>query len=76
MAVHGAETWTLRAVDQKRLECSEMWCWRRMGKINWTDYVRNEDMLFRVNENRNILHTMKGREAVIVLVTSYVESAF
>ena len=26
MALYGAETWTLRAVD-KRLESSEMWCW-------------------------------------------------
>jgi hypothetical protein len=30
MALHGAETWTLRTVDQKHLESSEMWCWRRM----------------------------------------------
>ena len=26
MAVYGAETWMLRARDQKRLECFEMWC--------------------------------------------------
>jgi len=25
-----AETWTLRAVEQKHLESFEMWCWRRM----------------------------------------------
>ena len=30
MALYGAETWTLRATDQKRLESFEMWCWRRM----------------------------------------------
>ena len=24
---YGAETWTLRAADQKYLERSEMWCW-------------------------------------------------
>ena len=32
MALYGAETWTLRATDQKRLESFEMWCWRRMVK--------------------------------------------
>jgi len=41
LALYGAETWTLRAVDQKHLESYEMWCWRRMEKISWTDYVRN-----------------------------------
>src|SRR5215510_6926881 len=50
MALYGAETWTLRATDQKCLESSEMWCWRRMEKISWTDHVRNEELLHRVNE--------------------------
>jgi len=45
IALYGAETWTLRAVDQKHLENFEMWCWRRMEKISWTDHVRNEDVL-------------------------------
>ena len=30
MALYGAETWTLRATDQKGVESFEMWCWRRM----------------------------------------------
>jgi len=34
IALYGAETWTLRAVDQKYLENFEMWCWRRMEKIS------------------------------------------
>jgi hypothetical protein len=36
IALYGAETWTLRAADQKRLGSFEMWCWRRMEKIIWT----------------------------------------
>jgi hypothetical protein len=56
IALYGAETWTLRTVDQKHLESFEMWCWRRMEKIIWTDHLRNEDVLLRVKEQRNILH--------------------
>jgi hypothetical protein len=33
IALYGAETWTLRAVDQKHLESFEMWSWMRMKKI-------------------------------------------
>jgi len=58
-ALYGAETWTLRAVDQKHLESFEMWRWRRMEKISWTDHVRNEDVLLRVQEQRNILHEIQ-----------------
>ena len=55
----GVEIWTLRTVDQKYLESSEMRCWRRMEKISWTDRVRNEEVLLRVKEERNIIHTVK-----------------
>jgi hypothetical protein len=58
IALYGAETWTLRAV-----KCFEMWCWRRMEKISWTDHVRNEAVLFRVKEKRNILYEICERKA-------------
>jgi hypothetical protein len=63
IALCGAETWTLRKVDQNYLESFEMWCWRRMEKISWTDRVRNEEVLHRVKEVRNIVHTIKRRKA-------------
>ena len=62
VAFYGAETWTFLAVD-KQLESFEMWCWRRMEKISWTDHVRNEEVLFRVNEQRNNLHAIRKRKA-------------
>jgi len=34
MALYGAETWMLLAVDQKHLESFEMGCWRRMEKLD------------------------------------------
>ena len=63
MALYGAETWTLRAADQKYLERFEMWCWRRMEKISWTDHVRNEEGLLRVNKQRKILHEIRKWKA-------------
>jgi hypothetical protein len=63
IALYGAENWTLRAADQKHLESFEMWCWRRMEKNSWTDHVRNEEVLLRVKEKRNILHEITKRKA-------------
>ena len=40
-----------------------MWCCRRMEKISCTDHVRNEDVLLRVKEQRNILHEIRKRKA-------------
>ena len=63
IALYGAESWTLRTVDQKHLESFKIWCWRRMEKISWTDHVRNEEVLLRVKEQRNILHEISKRKA-------------
>ena len=48
IALHGAETWTLRKVDQKYLERFEIRCWRKMEKIGRTERVRSE-VVHRVN---------------------------
>ena len=64
---HGAfvgVTWVIYfIIMQKCLESFEMWCWIRMEKISWTDHVRNEEVLLRVNEQRNILHEIRKRKA-------------
>ena len=36
---------------------------RRMEKISWTDHVRNEEVLLRVKEQRNILHKIRKGKA-------------
>jgi hypothetical protein len=63
IALYGAETWTLQAINQKHLKSFKMWRWRRMEKLSWTDHVRNEDVLLRVKEQRNILHEIRKRKA-------------
>ena len=57
--MYGVTNWTLRKVDQKYLEKSEICFWRRMEKINLTDHVRNEEVLRRVTEERNTLQTKR-----------------
>jgi hypothetical protein len=48
-----SEIWALRKVDQKYLENSETWSWRRMGKISWMDRVRNEEVItYSEEENK------------------------
>jgi hypothetical protein len=63
IALYGAETWTLRSVDEKFLERFEMWCWRRMEKISWAEHVRNEEVLLKGKEQSNILHEISKWKA-------------
>ena len=63
ITVYGTGTWTLRKVDQKYLGSFSMWCCRRMEKLIWIDRVKNGEVLRRVKEERNVLDTIKRREA-------------
>jgi hypothetical protein len=40
-----------------------MWCWRRIEKISLNDHMKNEEVLLRVKEQRNILHEISKRKA-------------
>jgi hypothetical protein len=73
--LYGAETWTLRAVDQKHLESFEMWSWRWMEKISWTDHVRNKEVLL-VSTSRGISYMkyVNGRQNGLVIFCA--ESSF
>jgi len=48
--------------DRKRLEAFEMWIWRRSDKINWLDEVTSEEVLRRVNKDRQILNYIWQRK--------------
>ena len=63
VALYGAETWTLRKKERNYLEAFEMWCWRRMEKISYMDRITNEEVLRRVQENRNLISNVLKRKA-------------
>jgi len=52
------QTWTLTQID-RRLECFDMWIWKRMENISWLDKVTNEEVFRRVNEDRQILNSIR-----------------
>ena len=62
VTLYGAETWTLRKEDEKRIEALEMWIWRKMEGVQWSDRVQNEEVLRRIGERREMLATIRKRK--------------
>jgi hypothetical protein len=60
-ALYASEMLTHRKVYAKDLKCFQMWCWRRMEKISWTNRVRNVELLHTVKHERNALHNKKRK---------------
>src|ERR1043165_9471561 len=62
VVLYGSETWTIRKEDIRRLEAWEMWIWRRMEKVSWTEHMTNEKVLQRVEEKRSLITTLRERQ--------------
>ncbi|KAG1672188.1 Nuclear receptor subfamily 2 group E member 1 [Nymphon striatum] len=62
VALYGSETWTIRVDERSKLEAFEMWVWRNMLKIKWSDKISNEDVLKLVDEERAMMGTIHKRQ--------------
>ena len=60
--MYGSETWSLKKADTRRLEAIEMWVWRRIENIKWTERITNETVLQRVGEKRELITTIIKRK--------------
>ena len=56
--LYGSETWTMKARDKRRINGFEMWCWRRMLRISWTERVTNVRVLEMVKPKERLLTTI------------------
>ncbi|KAJ4430062.1 hypothetical protein ANN_22271 [Periplaneta americana] len=62
VALYGAETWALRRNEEKRIEAFEICIWRRLERVKWTDRIRNEAVLERMDEERMMLKLTRKRK--------------
>ena len=47
--------WTLKKDDGRRLEAAEMWCYRRLLRISWTEKRTNKSILDALQTRRELL---------------------
>ena len=62
VVLYGTEIWTLRWNKQKQLEAFEIWAWRRMEHVKWTDKIKDAVVLERVGEGRIMFGTDEEEE--------------
>lgn len=60
--LYGTEAWTLNKRDIDRIEAFEMWLMRRILRISWVERITNQEVLQRMNCNRENLSTIKKRK--------------
>src|SRR6218665_3992881 len=50
--LYGCKTWTKTRAMEKKIDASEMWIWRRMLRVSWTEKRMNESILMEIGHER------------------------
>ena len=51
VVTYGCENWTIKKAEHRRIDAFELWCWRRLFRVSWTERRSNQSIL---KEIRNI----------------------
>ena len=50
--MYGCEAWTLRSDEVNKIDAAELWFYRRLLRVSWTDKRTNESILSELNTRR------------------------
>ena len=45
VVMYGCENWTKKKTERRRIDASELWCWRRLLSVPWTARRSNQSVL-------------------------------
>ena len=45
VVMYGSESWTVKKAEHQRVDCFELWCWRRLLRVPWTARRSNQSVL-------------------------------
>ena len=37
VVMYGCESWTVQKAERRRIDAFELWCWRRLLRVPWTE---------------------------------------
>ena len=49
VVMYGCESWTVKKAECRRIDASELWCWRRLLRLPWTARRSNQSLLKEIN---------------------------
>ena len=49
VVMYGCESWTVKKAEHQRIDAFELWCWRRLLRIPWSERRSNQSILKEIN---------------------------
>ena len=53
VVMYGCESWTIKKAERERTDAFELWCWRRLLRIPWTERS-NQSILKEINSEYSL----------------------
>ena len=47
--MYGCEIWTIKKAQHRRIDAFELWCWRRLLRVPWTERRSNQFILKEIS---------------------------
>ena len=47
--MYGCESWTIKKAEHQRIDVFELWCWRRLLRVPWTERSSNKSILKEIS---------------------------
>ena len=64
-ALYASETWTLKKGDKDKILAFEMFCYRRILRISWTQKVKNAQVGNRLNIKEDLVQVIMKRKLTV-----------
>ena len=49
VVMYGCESWTIKKAECRRIDASELWCWKRFSRVPWTARRSNQSILKEIS---------------------------
>ena len=49
VVMHGCESWTVKKAEHRKIDAFELWCWRRLLRMLWTERRSKQSILKEIS---------------------------
>ena len=58
VVMYGCESWTIKKAESWRIAAFELWCWRRLLRVPWTERRSNQSILKEISPEYSLVGLM------------------
>ena len=58
VVMYGCESWTVKKAERRRIHAFELWCWRSLLRVPWTERRSNQSILKEISPEYSLVGLM------------------